>query len=167
MVSRKMVILFAASLSCVVVLVIASLFRFHSPKPKPKPSISRVFDGPPKIAFLFLVRRNVPLDFLWDAFFQNGDVSRFSIYVHSAPGFVFDESTTRSQFFYGRQISNSIQVLWGESSMIQAERLLLEAALEDPANQRFVLLSDSCVPLYNFSYVYNYVMVSPRSFVDR
>lgn len=26
--------------------------------------------------------------------------------------------------------------------MIQAERLLLGAALEDPANQRFVLLSD-------------------------
>lgn len=50
--------------------------------------------------------------------------------------------------------------------MIQAERLLLEAALEDPANQRFVLLSDSCVPLYNFSYIYNYVIASPRSFVD-
>ncbi|XP_052735133.1 glycosyltransferase BC10 isoform X3 [Vigna angularis] len=163
-ISRKMLIFFSASLSCVVVLLLLSLFRFHSPKPSI--SVSRVFDGPPKIAFLFLVRRNLPLDFLWDAFFQNGDVSRFSIYVHSTPGFVLDESTTRSQFFYGRQISNSIQVLWGESSMIQAERLLLEAALEDPSNQRFVLLSDSCVPLYNFSYVYNYVMVSPKSFVD-
>lgn len=50
--------------------------------------------------------------------------------------------------------------------MIQAERLLLEAALEEPANQRFVLLSDSCVPLYNFSYIYRYLMASPRSFVD-
>jgi hypothetical protein len=29
--------------------------------------------------------------------------------------------------------------------MIQAERLLLDAALEDPANQRFVLLSDGSV----------------------
>ncbi|KAG4956281.1 hypothetical protein JHK85_042661 [Glycine max] len=143
-ISKKMLILFSASLSCVVLLVIFSLFRFHSPKPPISISISRVvFDGPPKIAFLFLVRRNLPLDFLWDAFFQNGDVSRFSIYVHSAPGFVLDESTTRSQLFYGRQISNSIQVLWGESSMIQAERLLLAAALEDHANQRFVLLSDS------------------------
>ncbi|XP_021766849.1 uncharacterized protein LOC110731307 isoform X2 [Chenopodium quinoa] len=50
--------------------------------------------------------------------------------------------------------------------MIEAERLLLNAALEDPANQRFVLLSDSCVPLYNFSYIYHYVMKSPKSFVD-
>ncbi|GFZ06344.1 core-2/I-branching beta-1,6-N-acetylglucosaminyltransferase family protein [Actinidia rufa] len=62
------------------------------------------FEGPPKIAFLFLARRDLPIDFLWGSFFEVG---------------------------------------WGEASMIQAERLLLEAALEDPANQRFVLLSDS------------------------
>lgn len=40
-----------------------------------------------------------------------------------------------------------LQVEWGEASMIQAERLLLGAALKDPANQRFVLLSDRFVPL--------------------
>jgi len=79
---------------------------------------------------------------------------------------VFDESTTRSVFFFNRQLTNSMKVEWGEASMIQAERLLLGAALEDPANQRFVLLSDSCVPLYDFSYTYNYLMASPRSFVD-
>ncbi|CAL9015112.1 unnamed protein product [Prunus brigantina] len=125
------------------------------------------FSGPPKIAFLFLARRSLPLDFLWGSFFENADMPNFSIYIHSAPGFSFDESTTRSHFFYGRQLTNSIQVVgWGESSMIEAERLLFTTALEDPANQRFVLLSDSCVPLYNFSYIYNYLMASPRSFVD-
>ncbi|XP_020553883.1 uncharacterized protein LOC105175291 isoform X2 [Sesamum indicum] len=120
----------------------------------------------PKIAFLFLVRRNLPLDFLWENFFENVEKRNFSIYVHSEPGFVFDESTTRSTVFFDRQLKNSIKVSWGEASMIEAERLLFEAALEDPANQRFVLLSDSCVPLYNFSYIYKYLMDSPRSFVD-
>jgi hypothetical protein len=28
------------------------------------------FQGSPKIAFLFLARRNLPLDFLWDTFFE-------------------------------------------------------------------------------------------------
>ncbi|KAL3345594.1 hypothetical protein AABB24_024518 [Solanum stoloniferum] len=131
-------------------------------------SRSRAVDytGNPKVAFLFLVRRNLPLDFLWGNFFENADTGNFSIYVHSEPGFVFDESTTRSTFFYNRQLTNSIKVAWGESSMIQAEKLLLGAALDDPANQRFVLLSDSCVPLYNFSFIYNYLMASRRSFVD-
>ncbi|XP_039016589.1 glycosyltransferase BC10-like [Hibiscus syriacus] len=124
------------------------------------------FNGAPKIAFLFLARFNLPLDFLWSSFFKNADTANFSIYIHSAPGFVFDESTSRTHFFYNRQLTDSIQVAWGESSMIEAERLLLANALEDPANQRFVLLSDSCVPLYNFSYIYRYLMASPRSFVD-
>ncbi|GKV49385.1 hypothetical protein SLEP1_g56139 [Rubroshorea leprosula] len=40
-----------------------------------------------------------------------------------------------------------LQVKWGESSMIEAERLFLAGALEDPANQTFVLLSDTFVKL--------------------
>ena len=41
---------------------------------------------------------------------QNADAANFSIYIHSQPGFVFDETTSRSRFFYNRQLSNSIQV---------------------------------------------------------
>ncbi|PON52134.1 Glycosyl transferase [Parasponia andersonii] len=162
-----------------VALCLLALLRLHSSQPdllSSPPSISRArsrlsrdngrFNGPPRIAFLFLARRNLPLDFLWGSFFENADAANFSIYIHSAPGFVFDESTTRSRYFHARQLRKSIQVAWGESSMIQAEKLLLAEALEDPANQRFVLLSDSCVPLYNFSYIYNYLMASPSSFVD-
>ncbi|KAM7270666.1 hypothetical protein ACFE04_029880 [Oxalis oulophora] len=120
-----------------------------------------------KIAFLFLARRDLPLDFLWTAFFHNADVTRFSVYIHSSSlGFVFNQSTTSSPFFYNRQLSNTIKVVWGESSMIAAERLLFDAALKDTSNQRFVLLSDSCVPLYNFTYIYNYLMSSPNSFID-
>ncbi|CAA6671285.1 unnamed protein product [Spirodela intermedia] len=97
---------------------------------------------------------------------KNGDAEKFSIYIHSKPGFIFDASTTRSSYFYGRQLRESVRVIWGEASMVEAERLLLQAALEDPANQRFVLLSERCVPLYNFSYTYNYLMSSSKSFVD-
>ncbi|XP_043808520.1 glycosyltransferase BC10 isoform X3 [Manihot esculenta] len=168
----KLVITLSVSLCIFALLKLHFKSDFSSPASSFYRSRSRIsrgsfqFVGPPKIAFLFLVRKDLPLDFLWATFFENAQVSNFSIFIHSAPGFEFDESTTRSHFFYGRQLKNSIQVIWGESSMIEAERLLLSAALEDPANQRFVLLSDSCVPLYNFSYIYSYLMASPRSFVD-
>ncbi|BBH00437.1 Core-2/I-branching beta-1,6-N-acetylglucosaminyltransferase family protein [Prunus dulcis] len=107
---------------------------------------------PPKVAFLFIARNRLPLDLLWDVFFQGGE-SRFSIYVHSRPGFLFNKATTRS-------------VDWGEASMIEAERILLKHALEDPLNQRFAFLSDSCIPLYSFSYIYDYIMSTRTSFVD-
>lgn len=120
----------------------------------------------PKIAFLFIARNRMPLDLVWDAFLKGGKEGKFSIYVHSRPGFVFNEATTMSPFFYGRQINQSIQVDWGGSSMIEAERILLKSALMDPFNKRFVFVSDSCIPLYNFSYTYDYIMSSPNSFVD-
>jgi hypothetical protein len=54
---------------------------------------------------------------------------------------------------------------WGEASMCDAERRLLANALLDPANERFVLLSESCVPLYGFPAVYSYLTRSRESFV--
>lgn len=41
---------------------------------------------------------------------QNVDKAKFSIYIHSEPGFLFDESTTRSALFFNRQLGNSIKV---------------------------------------------------------
>ncbi|XP_028751353.1 glycosyltransferase BC10-like isoform X2 [Neltuma alba] len=57
-------------------------------------------------------------------------------------------------------------VVWGKISMVDAERRLLANALQDPDNEQFVLLSESCVPLYNFDYIYNYLMNTNISFVD-
>ncbi|XP_073275947.1 glycosyltransferase BC10-like isoform X2 [Primulina huaijiensis] len=58
------------------------------------------------------------------------------------------------------------QVIWGRISMVDAERRLLANALKDPDNQLFILLSDSCIPLRDFDYVYNYLMYTNTSFVD-
>lgn len=54
----------------------------------------------------------------------------------------------------------------GKVSQIEAERRLLANALLDIANQRFVLLSESCIPLYNFSTVYSYLIHSNETFVE-
>ncbi|KAG6418995.1 hypothetical protein SASPL_121203 [Salvia splendens] len=162
----KLVILLSVALCVFAFLRIQLYSQSTAALPRKSRSLTYEFNGNPKVAFLFLVRRNLPLDFLWESFFENVGRAKFSIYIHSEPGFVFDESTTRSTVFFDRQLRNSIKVAWGEASMIQAERILFEEALQDLANQRFILLSDSCVPLYNFSYIYNYLMGSPRSFVD-
>ncbi|KAG9160376.1 hypothetical protein Leryth_008783 [Lithospermum erythrorhizon] len=58
------------------------------------------------------------------------------------------------------------QVLWGRISMVDAEKRLLAYALKDTHNQHFVLLSDSCIPLRSFDFVYNYLMYTNVSFVD-
>ena len=49
--------------------------------------------------------------------------------------------------------------------MVDAERRLLANALLDITNQRFVLLSDSCIPLFNFTTIYNHLITSNLSFI--
>lgn len=57
-------------------------------------------------------------------------------------------------------------VFWGTISMIDAERRLLANALLDHSNQRFLLLSDSCIPLFNFTTIYDYLINSNLSFLQ-
>ncbi|KAG6522790.1 glycosyltransferase BC10-like [Zingiber officinale] len=114
----------------------------------------------PKIAFMFLTPGSLPLEKLWEKFFQGHD-GRFSIYVHASR----EKPVHVSPFFVGSDI-RSAKVTWGKISMVDAEKRLLANALQDPDNQHFVLLSDSCVPLHNFDYVYNYLMATNVSFID-
>ena len=50
--------------------------------------------------------------------------------------------------------------------MVEAERRLLANALLDFSNQYFVLLSESWIPLYNFSTIYSHLMESSHNFVE-
>lgn len=55
---------------------------------------------------------------------------------------------------------------WGMMSMCDAERRLLANALLDIANEWFILLSESCIPLHNFSIIYHYISRSRYSFMS-
>ena len=92
----------------------------------------------------------------------------FSVYVHTAPGFSYAPGSV----FAGYETGQRLPVSWGQHSIVshaccvhmckccktpyrplccvqvQAERLLLREALAEPLNERFVLLSESCLPLY-------------------
>ncbi|KAF9625588.1 hypothetical protein IFM89_024361 [Coptis chinensis] len=57
-------------------------------------------------------------------------------------------------------------VEWGKASMIDAERRLLANALLDFSNERFILLSETCIPLFNFTTIYNYLINSNQSFLS-
>lgn len=57
-------------------------------------------------------------------------------------------------------------VEWGRASMMNAERRLLANALLDFSNERFVLLSEACIPLFNFSTIYTYLIDANESFLN-
>lgn len=119
------------------------------------------FERVPKVAFMFLTKGPLPLSPLWEIFFE-GHGKFSSIYIHSLPD--YQANFPPSSVFYKRQIPSKVAE-WGTMSMCDAERRLLANALLDLSNEWFVLLSESCIPLYNFSIIYQYLMRSKYSFV--
>lgn len=119
------------------------------------------FERVPKIAFMFLTKGPLPLIPLWERFFR-GHEGFYSIYVHPTPSFKLNVNNTSP--FYRREIPSQV-VQWGESNMCDAERRLLANALLDFSNERFILLSETCIPVFNFSTIYHYLIKSKHSFV--
>ncbi|CAH8359433.1 unnamed protein product [Eruca vesicaria subsp. sativa] len=117
-----------------------------------------------KVAFMFLTRGKLPLAKLWERFF-NGHQGLFSVYIHTSNLSYVDDDIRETSPFYRRRIPSK-EVKWGMVSMVEAERRLLANALLDEANQRFVLLSETDIPLFNFSTIYSYLINSTHSFVD-
>ncbi|KAF5748295.1 hypothetical protein HS088_TW04G00247 [Tripterygium wilfordii] len=119
------------------------------------------FKRVPKIAFMFLSKGPMPLAPLWERFFK-GHEGLYSVYLHTLPS--FQDKFPSWSVFYRRQIPSQVSE-WGKMSMCDAERRLIANALLDISNEWFILLSESCIPLYNFSVMYNYVVKSRYSFM--
>ncbi|KAG1334761.1 putative glycosyltransferase BC10 [Cocos nucifera] len=125
----------------------------------------------PKVAFLFLTKGALPFAPLWEKFFE-GNEGLYSIYVHPHPS--YKESVPDDSVFHGRRVPKDnnlvglyrvVEVRWGQPNMVEAERRLLANALLDYSNQRFVLLSESCIPIFNFSTIYSYLINSTKTFI--
>ncbi|KAL4424305.1 hypothetical protein ABPG75_001606 [Micractinium tetrahymenae] len=86
----------------------------------------------------------------------------FSLYVHPPPWPDF-QGFSRQSVFSGRAVPSRVRTKWGDISLVDAERLLLAAALKDPLNERFVLISESDVPLYDPLTLYQQLLHDPRS----
>ncbi|KAM1190382.1 hypothetical protein ACFX13_011262 [Malus domestica] len=98
----------------------------------------------PKVAFMFLATN------------QTSNVKKVDRNARMHP---------ESPMFHERRIPSQ-EVEWGKVSLIEAVSRLLANALLDISNQHFVLLSETCIPLYNFSTVYSYLINSTRTFVE-
>ncbi|XP_074328360.1 glycosyltransferase BC10-like [Apium graveolens] len=72
------------------------------------------------------------------------------------------------EFFIKRLFNcvSSQKVRWGTASLTGAKRHLEANALLHFSNERFFLLSESCIQVYNFPTVYRYLIGSKQSFVQ-
>jgi len=87
----------------------------------------------------------------------------FSVYVHAPPEFVGYPS---GSVFEHALVEGRVAASWGGHDLVDAARSLLRAALRDPLNERFVLLSEAGVPTMAPSLVYMQLVGSRLSRID-
>lgn len=114
-----------------------------------------------KIAFLFLLVGNPIKSNEWKKFFQNANPSRFSIYAHCS-----NHKHITDPFFKSHLIKNKIPTKWGDISLVKAMFLLLKEAFKDKNNTHFQFISDSCVPLFPFHFIFNELTRLNKSFIE-
>ena len=93
-----------------------------------------------KIAFLFLAISQGSLEKAWDAFFQ-GHENVCSVYVHA-------------KLYPRTLIAKRLKAVAQWDFLLQAEKKLLQEALNDATNDRFVFLSESTIPDCSFDEIY-------------
>ncbi len=87
----------------------------------------------------------------------------FSVYVHNWPNSTaFDPDSV----FYNQEVPNRVETEWGGHSLAEASKRLLRTALQDPLNQRFVLISEDSIPLYPPATIYQQLMLEDKSRIN-
>jgi len=108
-----------------------------------------------KIALCFLTYGNLSQPGLWKEFIDN---TLYSVYIHNKFEF------TDTQYGFDKYcLKNRIQTKWGKISLVKASLLLFDKAFNDLDNKFFILLSDKCIPIKSFSYIYNDIFTKQLS----
>ena len=109
-----------------------------------------------KIAFLFLTKGNHNCEIAWNLFFRNIPVSEYRIYCHP-------KTLPTQDFLKNNTLSSRTPTRWGDVSLIRATLLLLKTAYQDKENHYFILVSDSCIPIVNFTTLQETLFQTGRS----
>eukprot|EP01038_Epipyxis_sp_PR26KG_P008143 gene8143-11022_t len=110
-----------------------------------------------------MTRGAMPLEDIWREFFRwRGDPSLYSIYVLPHHGYKYPPTS----IFFGKEIENLETVKWGGMSQVRGIRSLFRAALEDPDNEWFCLMSESCIPLVPLPKWRNSMLANNRSIIN-
>ena len=118
--------------------------------------------NPDKVAFCFLLysKHNHPQK--WVEFFKEDNYKEksYSIYSH------LKQVTPETQPWLLDNTVSPIKTGWCEDNLVWAWVKMLKAALKDPKNKYFVLLSGECMPLYGFWDTYKKIMASKKSRIN-
>lgn len=100
-----------------------------------------------KIAFLFLIIDDVNFPEIWEYYFKNND-NKFNIYCHPK-----NPQNVKTPWLKKNIIKNLTPTKWGYFT--NAIINLLKSALINKDNEKFMIVSESCLPIKSFDKFYS------------
>lgn len=101
-----------------------------------------------KIAFLFLVRDDLHFPDIWENYFR-GHENKFTIYCHPK-----NPENVNTPWLKSNIIPKLVPTEWGR--ITDAYFTLINEALKNEENQKFITISESCLPLKSFNDLYHF-----------
>lgn len=115
---------------------------------KPRPEAQK------KVALLFLTCGDLNHSEFWKAYLMP-HLDKFNVYIHP-------KEALKDPFFAQFTVSKRVPTSWLHH--IKAEKALITEAYKDRDNYKFVLLSESCVPLVDPETLYNRLVSDDKSY---
>eukprot|EP01006_Ploeotia_vitrea_P057856 TRINITY_DN68380_c0_g1_i1.p1 TRINITY_DN68380_c0_g1~~TRINITY_DN68380_c0_g1_i1.p1 ORF type:complete len:316 (-),score=17.85 TRINITY_DN68380_c0_g1_i1:60-1007(-) len=131
---------------------ISSDMRHHGDSGKPPAEQQEA-----KLGFIFLTRGNHNQGKLWETYLAN-NMHKVAIKVHPKHPDAISQS-----FLVPNIIDDRVDTAWGEVGLIRATLNLLKEVFRDPNVNMAVLLSEACIPIKPFEFVYNKLAQSEKS----
>lgn len=111
-----------------------------------------------KIAFCFLTYNNIIRNDIWDKFFENVDKNKYIVFIHP-----------KKQFPSKYNIVKNIIPTKSKThiSVVRATiQLLRETYESDKEITHFIFITQSCIPLYKFDDIYNFITTFKQSIIS-
>lgn len=103
------------------------------------------------IGFLFLTYDNIFNENIWAEYFRKADPNSYKIFVHPKNISLIKNQ----QLFKNCIIPKLCKTEWGKFSLITAQHLLMEEALNNEKIKHVILVSHNSLPVISFNYLYN------------
>ena len=116
-----------------------------------------------KIAFLFIIYDLIEKEDLWYNFFKDININKFSIYIHGKDNTLIK---FKNDFFKNYIIKENYPTEWACYSLVHLQNRLLELAITDVNNTKFILLSGTHIPLHKFDFIYNFLIKNDNSYIS-
>lgn len=102
-----------------------------------------------KIGFCFLIYDIMNQEDLWNEWFKNVDKDKYNIYIHY-------KNNKELKYFNQYKLDNCIPTAYRKISIVHAHNILFKKAYDDGC-YKIVSLSQACIPLKSFDFVYDFL----------